>query len=138
MPRSCQTNLHFSLNFQDWLLLEFLLVSCLCFYCSFLACVMPNSCLITAYHSGLCPAYVMPDYFVQAATLFITLVLIFIDIEHILCLPVWFSFYQLGLCSVSYTATLFITLVLIVIDIQHSLCLPVWFCFYQLGLCCVQ
>ena len=30
---------------------------------------MPNSCLITAYHSGLCPAYVMPDYFVQADTL---------------------------------------------------------------------
>ena len=28
----------------------------------------------------------------------------FIDMEHSLCLPVCFSFYQLGLCSVSYTA----------------------------------
>ena len=69
--------------------------------------------------------------------LFFTLVLIFIDIEHSLCLSVWFCFYQLGLCSVSYTATLFITLVLIFIDIEHSLCLLVWFCFYQLGLCSV-
>ena len=29
---------------------------------------------------------------------------IFIDMEHSLCLPVCFCFYQLGLCSVSYTA----------------------------------
>ena len=28
----------------------------------------------------------------------------FIDMEHSLCLPVCFCFYQLGLCSVSYTA----------------------------------
>ena len=28
----------------------------------------------------------------------------FIDMEHLLCLPVCFFFYQLGLCSVSYTA----------------------------------
>ena len=28
----------------------------------------------------------------------------FIDMEHSLCLPVRFYFYQLGLCSVSYTA----------------------------------
>ena len=34
------------------------------------------------------------------ATLFITLELIFINIEHSLCLPVWFCFYQLGLCCV--------------------------------------
>ena len=27
-----------------------------------------------------------------------------IDMEHSLCLPVCFCFYQLGLCSVSYTA----------------------------------
>ena len=56
------------------------------------------------------------------------------DIERSLCLPVWFCFYQLCLCSVSYTATLFITLVLIFIDMEHSLCLPVWFGFYQLCL----
>ena len=72
------------------------------------------------------------------ATLFITLVLIFIDIKLSLCLPVWFCFYQLCLCSVSYTATLFITLVLILIDIEHSMFLLVWFCFYQLGLYCAQ
>ena len=34
------------------------------------------------------------------ATLFIPLKLIFINIEHSLCLPVWFCFYQLGLCCV--------------------------------------
>ena len=28
----------------------------------------------------------------------------FIDMEHSLCLPLCFCFYQLGLCSVSYTA----------------------------------
>ena len=28
----------------------------------------------------------------------------FIEMEHSLCLPVGFCFYQLGLCSVSYTA----------------------------------
>ena len=28
----------------------------------------------------------------------------FIDMEHSLCLPVCFCFYQLGLCSVRYTA----------------------------------
>ena len=28
----------------------------------------------------------------------------FVDMEHSLCLPVCFCFYQLGLCSVSYTA----------------------------------
>ena len=28
----------------------------------------------------------------------------FIDMKHSLCLPVCFRFYQLGLCSVSYTA----------------------------------
>ena len=28
----------------------------------------------------------------------------FIDMEHSLCLPVCFCFYQPGLCSVSYTA----------------------------------
>ena len=28
----------------------------------------------------------------------------FIDMEHSLCLPVCFRFYQFGLCSVSYTA----------------------------------
>ena len=28
----------------------------------------------------------------------------FIDMKHSLCLPVCFCFYQLGLCSVSYTA----------------------------------
>ena len=28
----------------------------------------------------------------------------FIDMEHSLCLPVCFCFYQLGLCSVSYKA----------------------------------
>ena len=28
----------------------------------------------------------------------------FIDMEHSLCLPVCFCFYQLGLCPVSYTA----------------------------------
>ena len=28
----------------------------------------------------------------------------FIDMEHSLCLPVCFCFYQFGLCSVSYTA----------------------------------
>ena len=28
----------------------------------------------------------------------------FIDMEHSLCLPVCFCFYQLGLCSISYTA----------------------------------
>ena len=28
----------------------------------------------------------------------------FIDMEHSLCLPVCFCFYQLGLCSVSYIA----------------------------------
>ena len=28
----------------------------------------------------------------------------FIDMEHSLCLPVCFCFYQLGMCSVSYTA----------------------------------
>ena len=28
----------------------------------------------------------------------------FIDMEHSLCLPACFCFYQLGLCSVSYTA----------------------------------
>ena len=28
----------------------------------------------------------------------------FIDMEHSFCLPVRFCFYQLGLCSVSYTA----------------------------------
>ena len=73
------------------------------------------------------------------ATLFIPLKLIFINIEHSLCLPVWFFFDQLGLCSVSYTATLFIiTLVLIFINIERSLCLPVWFWFYQLGLCSVS
>ena len=61
------------------------------------------------------------------------------DFERSLCLPVWFCFYQLGLCSVSYsTATLFITLVLIFIDIEHSLCLPVWICFYHLGSCSVS
>ena len=27
----------------------------------------------------------------------------FIDMEHTFCLPVCFCFYQLGLCSVSYT-----------------------------------
>ena len=31
----------------------------------------------------------------------------FIDMEHSLCLPVCFCFYQLGLCSVSYTANKF-------------------------------
>ena len=71
------------------------------------------------------------------ATLFITLVLTFVDIKHSLCLAddmilllsTWFV-----LCSVSYTATLFITLVLIFIDIEHSIFLLVWFCVYQLGL----
>ena len=28
----------------------------------------------------------------------------FIDMEHSLCLPVYFCFYQFGMCSVSYTA----------------------------------
>ena len=28
----------------------------------------------------------------------------FIDMEHSLCLPVCFCFYQLGLCPISYTA----------------------------------